>query len=189
MRIKADLRFILGSVETDGAHGNALLGIWNKLDIITKVSGASCHWHTGDEEEEKDFVRFIKRVPEHLIAFLGGMSLAAPGIIETINKVNDMGEKIVYAIPTDLAARSAIEDVPQGTALLTSGLNTISLKHSLINNAIGVAKIAILTMPEKRRDHCAFKLRQYLAEMRAGKPIVQEVKLANGLIPLPEPKK
>jgi len=188
MKKKSDIRLILGSIETDAKNANALLKIWNRLGIRVHVSGASCHWHVGGEGED-DFVKFIKEIPEGLIAFIGGLSLAAPGIIETINKVNDHCEKMVFAIPTDTAARSAIEDLPRGTAILTSGLNTVSLGHSLDNNAIATAKVAISMMPERRRLNAAFEMRCMLSEMRQEKPIVPKVKLVNGLMPIPEKKK
>lgn len=136
----ADIKFILGS-ETDAKDANELLKIWERLGIETEVSIGSCHWHTGDDKA--GFEKFIKEIREKIIVFIGGMSLAAPGIIEAINKVNNQSDKIVFAVPTDQAARSAIEDVPKGTALLTSGLNTISLKHSLFNSAVAVAKLAL----------------------------------------------
>jgi phosphoribosylcarboxyaminoimidazole (NCAIR) mutase len=181
-----DIRFVLGS-ETDAKEANELLKVWNRLSIKTEVSIASCHWHAGDEGD--GFEKFIKGIAERIIVFIGGMSLAAPGIIETINKVNGCCEKIVFAVPTDQAARSAIEDVPKGTALLTSGLNTVSLNHSLFNSAVAVAKLAFMAMPKGRAPEAAFQLRVLLSEIRQSKPIVEKIKLANGLIPLPQPKK
>ncbi len=185
--MKKDIRLILGSVDTDAKNANILLAIWSRLGIRVHVSGASCHWHTGDDEN--GFVKFIKEIPENLIVFIGGLSLAAPGIIETINKVNDHCEKIVFAIPTDKAARSAIEDLPRGTTILTSGLNSVSLGHSLDNNAIAVAKIAILMMPMRRRLKVAFTMSCMFSGMRNRKPIVKNVKLIRGLIPIIEKKK
>jgi len=177
----AQIRFILGS-KTDRPNANVMLAIWHILSIRAHVSIVSCHWHVGDED--LGFEAFVKSIPERLIVFIGGMSLAAPGIIETINKVSGYSDKIVFAVPTDKAARSAIEDLPMGTALLTSGLNTISLKHSLVNSAIAVAKLANLMVPPgERRQVAQFELKEYLSAMKEEKAIVPKVELVDGLIP------
>lgn len=129
-----DVILIMGS-DTDADKANEVLKIWKAVGVNYRVAIASCHRHSVDE-----FAKFILSNDEKLIVFLGGMSLAAPGLIETILKKADKCI-MVFAIPTDKAAQSAIEDLPKGTAIITSGLNQVSLLHSLVNSALATAKL------------------------------------------------
>ena len=92
-----DVILILGS-ETDKPKANIVLKIWNKARLDYRVAIASCHRHGGG-----DFAAFICSISEKLIVFIGGMSLAAPGLIEVINKKADRFDAIVFGIPTDKA--------------------------------------------------------------------------------------
>jgi len=166
------VRIILGSV-TDGEGASKITRILNEIGIPIKVSIASCHWQTGD-----GFEKFIQELKEDLIAYVGGMQFAAPGIAETINKVSGQSYKIILAVPTDKIARHACEDFPQGTAVFTAGFNSVSPEHGLINSALGIAKLYAWRYPDFRTA-----LQKYLDKMRAAKPLVKEVELVNGLIP------
>lgn len=131
-----DIILIMGS-KTDRDNADKILIIWKELGVDYRVAIASCHKHGGG-----DFAKFIISIKEKLIVFLGGMSLAAPGLIEVINKKVNKIDTIVFGIPTDKAAQSALEDLPKGTAIITSGLNQISISHSLVNSALSTAKLA-----------------------------------------------
>jgi len=170
------VRLILGS-ESNWKAANVIIGILSKIGIPVKVSIASCHWHTGDGFEE-----FIRGLDEDLIAYVGGMQFAAPGIAETINKVSGQSYKIVLAVPTDKIAQHACEDFPQGTTVFTAGFNSVVLEHGIKNSALAIAKLYAWRYPEFQPA-----LHWFFKEMRAGKPLVKEVELVDGLIP--EPKK
>lgn len=170
------VRIILGSI-TDWEKANKITRILNEVGIPIKVSIVSCHWQTGD-----GFEKFIRELKEDLIAYVGGMQFAAPGIAETINKVSGHSYKIVLAVPTDKIAQHACENFPQGTAVFTAGFNSISPEDGLKNSALGIAKLYAWRYPDFRPA-----LQKFIDNMRAEKPLVREVELVNGLIP--EPKK
>lgn len=130
------VRVIQGSM-SDSEQTNKLLREFKKLGVPYQVSVASCHRNIGDDPDELG--PFIEEIDEELIAFIGGMSLAAPGIIRSWLISISRHAKIVFGIPLDAAARSAIEDLPMGCPVITCGLNTVSVTHSIINSALAIA--------------------------------------------------
>ena len=170
-----DIYLILGS-KTDWENANFILKVWREIGITYTVGIASCHRHGGG-----DFEEFIKGIEEKLIVFIGGMSLAAPGLIETVNKKASRWNCFIFGVPTDKAARSAIEDLPKGTAIITCGLNTVSLKHGLINSALVTAKLAA-TLNENLA--ALAKITTWYYQNLKDNPLVSAIKLdENGLIP------
>ena len=175
-----DAYLILGS-KKDWKNANVILEVWRDVSMTHWVGIASSHRH-GDN----DFADFIRGIKERLIVFIGGQSLAAPGLIETINKKAEKWDCFVFGVPTDKAARSAIEDLPKGTAIITCGLNETSLESGLVNSALVTAKLAarlsgnLLIIPGLIKWHY-----QNLKE----NPLTPVVELdENGLIPEPGPK-
>lgn len=171
----AQIHIILGS-ETDISNANKILRLWRRFGLDYVVSIASCHWHSG-----AGFDRLVSTIQEKVIAFLGGMSLQAPAIIESMEK--NQGEfKLVIGIPTDEAALSAIMDLPKGTGILTTGLNRISLSHSLENAALTIAKNLALIYGDLEIQK---KILDYHREKRDGEKRIQAyLELdENGLIP------
>jgi phosphoribosylcarboxyaminoimidazole (NCAIR) mutase len=170
-----DVRLILGS-KTDKDNANTVLKIWKQLEVTYGYSIASCHWHSGTAYNE-----FIHRIHERIIVFIGGMSLAAPAIIHATLKNSDIWDKLVWAIPTDEKALSAIQDLPMGTWILTTGLNTVSLSHSLKNNALAVAHLVgnMLT----GREEILENLGKWHSDTRAGaKKLIASGSLVERLI-------
>jgi phosphoribosylcarboxyaminoimidazole (NCAIR) mutase len=176
-----DIRLILGSV-TDKPNGNIFLEVLKEIGgIRPRVSIASCHRNIGGKGRE--FEIFIDAIRENIIIMLGGLSLAAPGIIESLDRNNRDFGRIVFAVPTDKAALSAVQDLPKGTAIITCGLNQVSSKHSIINSALSVAKLAYLLSGSKRRDiHQG--LAKWYDEQAKQNPLVSEVELVDGLLPI-----
>ncbi len=174
------VRVVLGS-PTDWEKANIVLGVLRDIGIPYNVSIASCHWHTG-EVPEKDFVNFIRELEEDLIAYVGGLQFAAPGITETINKNSSQAHKIVMVVPTDEIAYQANENFPLGTVVFMTGRNSKNSEHDLKNRALGIAKVFAWRYPDLRPD-----LQAYYDKMKENKPLVKEVELVNGLIP--DPKK
>jgi phosphoribosylcarboxyaminoimidazole (NCAIR) mutase len=174
------VRLVLGS-KTDAENANKILAIWKEIGLSYKVSSASCHRHGGG-----DFAKFVLSIKEPFIAFIGGMSLAAPGLIEVVKKKALQARYIVFAIPTDKAARSAVEDLPAITAIITSGLNTVSLSHSLKNSAVAIAKLCFLVSEDESIIDGLFKL--YKKE-ELDKPLEEEIELVDGLIPIKKKEK
>ena len=175
------VRLIMGS-PNDAKNANVVKAVLNSIGIECIVSQASCHRNAGD-----DFNAFVyKKCKERIVVFIGGMELAAPGLIASLLRNINEFYTTVFGIPTDAAARSAIENLPAGTAIITSGLNEISLTHSLTNSALSIAQLAInfSGCPELYEN-----LKQWYINATKEKPLVEEVKLVDGLIPLPEPKK
>lgn len=173
--IKNHLRLILGS-ESDFPNANIVLAELHKRGVHCGVSVASCHWHSGTD----DFINFLKNIPESIIAFLGGMSLQAPAIIEAILK-NIQKPSLVIGIPTDAAARSALEDLPALTGILTTGLNTVSVSHSLKSAGATIAKLVAFTFDD---NEIWEKIAKIHRETRDGdKRIRLDIDLENGLIP------
>ena len=168
-----DVRVLLGS-ESDSIYANFLLEVLRDTYVRYDVSVISCHRNAGE-----DFEKFVKKIEERIIVFIGGMSLAAPGIIESILRNTIKYDHIVFGVPTDKAARSAIEDLPLGTAIITSGLNEISIKHSIVNSALAVAKLAAML----GNNEVFSGLADWYSKTNEKKPIIPSVKLANGLIP------
>ena len=132
------MRLILGS-KNDFEKGYIFTDVMSKVGIACPISIASCHRNIGG-----DFEKFILGLQEKIIVMLGGMELAAPGIIESILRNAEKFDSIVFGIPTDKAARSAIENLPRGTSIITSGLNETSVNHSIINSALSVARLAAM---------------------------------------------
>ena len=139
----AIVHLCLGS-ETDAENANHVLRVWHDLHLDYVGSYLSAHRQAGAE-----FTGKILAMKEPIIAFMGGLSLAAPGEISGILVNNIRPEQIVFGIPTDRAARSAIENLPAGTVVLTSGLNEISPRHGFINSALAIARIANLIEPNR----------------------------------------
>lgn len=173
-----DVIVVEGS-RTDDAKTNLVLEILHAVGVTYRVFAGSCHWHSA-----KDFESFVDDIRERFIVFIGGMELAAPGIIAARNRNNKTLHKLVIGIPTDKAARSAIENLPFGTAVLTPGLNETSVKHSIQNGALSVAQLVGMNFKPKVLE----KLNQWYAEMRDSKPL-EEIELnEKRLIPIEEKK-
>jgi phosphoribosylcarboxyaminoimidazole (NCAIR) mutase len=177
--MKKDVHVILGS-ESDNAYGNILLPIFLEMGVTYGVSYASCHRHNGILSPT------VRGIEEDIIVFLGGMSLAAPGIIRSILTTSGIFDKVVFGIPTDASARSAIEDLPEGTPVQTCGLNTVSVTHSIKNSGLAIVHM-IATF--RKEGTIIEKLAKWYYDFVVRKPFVSEVKLVNGLIPIPEKKK
>ena len=84
---------------------------------------------------------FLRSIEEPIVVYVGGMEFAAPGVVSAYFRNLGLNAKLVFSVPTDIAARSATENLPFGTPLITSGLNEISVKHSVKNSALAIAKI------------------------------------------------
>lgn len=169
---KIMVRLILGS-ESDAEKGNIFLKVLEEVGVECRVSIASCHRNIGGEFEQTIF-----GISEEIIVMLGGMELAAPGIIESLLRNAENFDSIVFGIPTDRAARSAIENLPKGTAIITSGLNEISVTHSIINSALAVAKLVGML---GKKGAVEDGLRAWYK--KNSKPVVLDVKLdENSLI-------
>lgn len=158
-------RLVLGS-KTDVDNARIVTKIWEEIGLKFIVSIASCHKHGGGEFEE--FI--LEKVTEPIVAFLGGMELAAVGVIETLYRNHNMWGKIVFGIPTDKAARSAIENLPKGVAVITVGLNEISLNHSLTNSALSIAKLLSIQDPSIIPG-----LQKYYQKMRDENPLIENL--------------
>lgn len=172
------VRLILGS-KNDASRGNEFLKVLKEIGVECNVSIASCHRNI--EGKKREFQKLVDKISEDIIVMMGGMELAAPGIIESILRNARRFNRIVFGIPLDKAARSAIENLPKGTAIITSGLNEISVSHGIINSALSVAKLAWLLSD----DHGFFPdgLNHWYSEMAKENPLVSEVELVDGLIP------
>jgi hypothetical protein len=107
------------------------------------------------------------------------MSLAAPGIIRSWLISLNRHDRIVFGIPLDAAARSAIEDLPLGCPVITCGLNTVSVSHSIVNSALAIAHIIAATGWDSGR------VTQWYAENKSKKQLKHEIELdEKGLIPI-----
>lgn len=170
-----DCILIMGS-SSDKDNANKVLKIWHEVGVDPRVAIASCHKHGGG-----GFAEFINGIEEKLIVFLGGMSLAAPGLIEVINKKStERSDAIVFGIPTDAAALSAIQDLPKGTAIITSGLNQVSLTHSLVNSALATAKLAMIS---GQNDNIFVGLNKWYKNNVEENPLVPDMELStDGII-------
>lgn len=178
--MKLIISLILGS-KTDKVNGNIFLEVLKTIGVGCNVSIASCHRHIGGDKRE--FETFIAAIRENIIVMLGGLSLAAPGIIESLNRNARDFNKIVFAVPTDNAALSAIQDLPKGTAIITCGLNQVSSKHSIINSALSVAKLSYIAGCHKEKE-IARGLSRWYDDAANDNPLVPEVTLVDGLIPV-----
>jgi phosphoribosylcarboxyaminoimidazole (NCAIR) mutase len=176
------IRFILGSLETDAKHANKVLEILNQLGVEYEVSAASYHGHAG-----AGFEHFVDHeISEDIIVFIGGLELAGPGAIEAISKNAGLVERIVFGIPTDHIARNSIEGLPRGTAVITCGYNEVSLKHTLVNSALAIARLVAFSGDEKVTD----KLKAWYLNAKREKPLIKCIALdSRGLLPEPEKKK
>lgn len=173
--IQMVVRVIMGS-QSDAERTNELLTILKRLEIPYNVSVASCH------RNEAELVQFVLSLKEQIIVFIGGMSLAAPGIIRSIYTANKVMTKIIFGIPLDVAARSAIEDLPAGTPVTTCGLNTAGFRHSLTNSALAIGHIFAVSGNGSVTQH----LSEWYDEQQKEKPLVESVGLVYGLIPIPK---
>lgn len=169
------VRIIMGSM-SDAERANELLAILKQLEIPYNVSIASCH------RNEAELAKFVLSLKEQIIVFIGGMSLAAPGIIRSIYTANKVMTKIVFGIPLDVAARSAIEDLPAGTPVSTCGLNTAGFRHSLVNSALNIGHIVAVAGNEL----VSKQLSAWYGEQQKEKPLIESVELVHGLIPIPK---
>jgi phosphoribosylcarboxyaminoimidazole (NCAIR) mutase len=178
--MEKDVTLILGS-SSDAENGNVILSIWKSLELEYTVADASCHRHNGP----MGFHKFIDSIKTKIIAMHGGMSYAAFGDVVSYLRNMRRLDTIVIGIPADVEARSAIEVLPTGTAGLTPGLNTIRPKSSLENGALVIAQLAgIIYNKPWILDNLADWYDRQLVE----KPLVTDVPLVNGLIPIKNKK-
>jgi phosphoribosylcarboxyaminoimidazole (NCAIR) mutase len=175
-----DVTLILGS-PSDAENGNVILRIWKSLGLTYVVACASCHRHNGP----MGFHEFVDSIKTKIIAMHGGMTYAAAG--DVISLLRNLGrlDTMIITIPADVEARSAIEVLPTGTAGLTPGLNTIRPKSSLENGALVIAQLAGIIY---RKPQILEKLAEWYALQLKDKPLVPDVPLVNGLIPIEEKK-
>lgn len=173
------MRLSLGSL-SDWKMGNVFLGVMSELGVRVHVSVGSCHWSAGEE-----FTSYIASIEEYLVAIMGGMSLAAPGIsVSTIRNLEEF-DKIVFGIPLDEAALSALQDLPAGIPVLTCGLNKQSVTASVTNAALAIAQLIGLDNPKIKQ-----KIAEYYRAKRNKKGIIENLELdKNGLIPDPNPRR
>ena len=176
---QAQVMVIQGS-ETDAKFSNMFLGILKACNVTYEHHTASAHWHI------ENYGPFLDAIKQDIIVFIGGMSLVAPGIISAYYRNKGLHEKQIIGIPTDVAARSACEDLPLGTPLLTPGLNTVSVSHSIQNGALAVAKLVYLITKDPKIYE---GLQNWFSETRAKKKIWKTELGEDGLIPVKEEKK
>jgi len=173
------ITLILGS-PSDAKNGNVILDIWRFLGLDYVVAYASCHRHRGSKFDE-----FVLNLESPIIAMHGGMAYAAAGDVASLLRNLGRFGQIVVAIPGDIPARSAIEELPAGTALLTSGLNTISLKATLQNAALAIGQLAFML---SRNNEIRKKLEQFYIIFNVEKELNPCIALKDGLIPIEEKK-
>lgn len=168
---------VIEGSRTDDEKTNAFLKILKECNVDYRVDCASVHWWAGGYYQE-----YVKAVSDiKIIVFIGGMSLVAPGIISAMLRNMNCYDILVFAVPTDEAARSAIEDLPVGTPVITSGLNTVSSSHSIKNSALAVAKLALTITGD---DEIRQGLEKWFHKTRSKKPLDWNISLdENGLIP------
>ncbi|MDD5032191.1 MAG: hypothetical protein PHR36_04075 [Patescibacteria group bacterium] len=171
---------VIEGSESDDAKTNEFLKILRACNVKYRALTASAHVHAG-----QDFVDFVANLPERIIVFIGGMSLVAPGIISAMRRNMGRYDTMVFGVPTDLDARSAIEVLPLGTFALTAGLNTISLTHGIKNNALAVAQFVFMITGDTAIGE---GLATWYAEMKKEKPIKEITLNTDGLIPEKEKK-
>jgi phosphoribosylcarboxyaminoimidazole (NCAIR) mutase len=164
-----EVRLILGSM-TDNDKATKVLMIWKDLGIKYGTSVASCHRNIGGE-----FELFVSGIEQKIIVFIGGLSLAAPGIIESLLHNAKRFDHIVFAIPTDQAALSAVQDLPAGTPVITCGLNQVSLSHTLKNSALAVARLVLMNSVGERKKALSMSLSDFYQKMAVEKPLVVEL--------------
>lgn len=168
------VRVNLGS-KSDAPMANKLLKLLGELGVRCGVSIGSCHWSAGEEFQDQ-----FENFPEDIIVGIGGMSFAAAGLMSALDRNAMRTGRIIFAVPLDKAAQSAIEDLPPGTPVLTCGLNRSNVDASITNSALAIANIVAREVPEVRK-----KLQIWYRNMREKKRTVTEVKLdENGLIPI-----
>lgn len=177
-----DILVVLGS-ESDGPQANKVLAVLKKCGVDYRVSYASCHRNIGG-----DFEQFVKGINERVILAIGGMTFAAPGIMSSLLRNGNKLGHVVIAAPLDEAARSAIEDLPKGTVVLTCGLNQVSVSHSLENAALAAVQLNAIFRVLQSQPHAMMNFTAYLAA--TAKPLIAQVELnENGLIPVEEKEK
>lgn len=168
---------VIEGSRTDDKLTNILLEVLEACNVTYGTDSASAHWNIDEYNE------YLLSIEEDIIVFIGGMSLVAPGFISALYRNKLMFEKNVIGIPTDKAARSACEDLPVGTPLLTPGLNTTSVKHSIINGALATAKLVLLVT---KSSDVRQGLTDWFGEMRKEKSIEHIALNDKGLIPTKE---
>jgi len=138
--MKSPQVLVIEGSRTDDEKTKKFTNILHACNVSYQIDCASADWHAGIAYSE-----YIKQLPVEtkLIAFIGGMSLVAPGLISAELRNRSVHDVLVIGVPTDEAARNAIENRPLGNPLLTSGLNEISSDHSIQNSALAVAKLAL----------------------------------------------
>ncbi len=170
---------VIGGSKSDKKHINTLLKVLRATGTTYQVSYASCHRHSGGESRE--FENLIARVEEPIIIMIGGLSLQAVAMIETHLRNSGVFDKIVIGAPLDLHATDATMALPQGTAVLTTGYNTVNIDHNLINAALNAAKLAYMVT---RKEEIKAGLIKWYADQTRKKQLEENVELdENGLIP------
>ncbi|MDD5291459.1 MAG: AIR carboxylase family protein [Patescibacteria group bacterium] len=171
---------VIEGSESDNPKTNEFLKILEACNVKYHALVASAHVHAG-----QDFFNFVASLPERFIVFIGGMSLVAPGIISRTRYNMGRYDTMVFGVPTDPEARSAVEVLPQGTFVLTSGLNTVSPTHGIQNNALAVAHFVFIVTGD---TDIGEGLTAWYKNMKEKKPIKKFELDKDGLIPEKEKK-
>lgn len=166
--MKSPQVLVIEGSRTDDKETKKFTDILDACNVSYLVDCASVDWHAG-----KEYSDYIQQLPEEtkLIAFIGGMSLAAPGIISAELRNLSIHDVSVFGVPTDKAAQSAIEDRPVGNPLLTSGLNRTSSSHSIQNSALAVSRLALAIYKDPKIEE---GLEKWFKEMREGKKKIEK---------------
>lgn len=174
-----DVRIIMGS-KSNGKITYLATKILTELGVSFTTNAASCHWNI-----DENYLKYAKQIPEKIVMVIGGMSLAAPAIIAAIVRNAEQMDKIIYGVPLDEAARSALEDLPFGTYVFTNGLNTTDVATNVKNSALAVAQlVGMLGKPQILEN-----LKQWYKKNRKKKGIEKDIKLdENGVIEKEEGK-
>ena len=171
---------VIAGSRSDDERTKEFLRILKECRVGYRTLVASAHVYAGQA-----FVDFVENIPERIIVFIGGMSLVAPGIISGIRRNMGRFDSMVFGVPTDSEARSAVEVLPLGTFVLTAGLNTINLTHGIKNNALAVAHFVLMVTGDKDISE---GLTAWYAKLKAKKPM-EEIDLdGEGFIPEREKK-
>lgn len=171
------IRVIMGS-KSDKEKTNWLLEVLLAVGVTYVVSCASCHRHSGGKERK--FEKLVASIPEQVIIMIGALSLQAVAMIETHLRNQGVFNKIVIGVPLDEHALDAIQALPKGTSVLTSGYNSSVVKHGVINAALAAAKLELMLSGNLAIDS---GLRKWYAVAEKENPFKEEVPLQDGLIP------
>ncbi len=131
----SDLHLVVSNCHSLAA-ARALTELFERVSVEYRVSNLS-------DVLGKSSTQLDKMVKESKVVFLGEVDLLESGFIESLVFADSSKRRIFFAVPTEIEFAKALNNLPLGMAILTSGFNEENFDAGIINNALSIIKTIV----------------------------------------------